>query len=306
MTKLFQRIGYACINTTLQEAGVMTNRNAIKRTFESKGIAHISKLALENVLDLEKIIHWNEQVGLKYYRITSNLFPWMSEYQFEELLDWAEIQRVLSRIGDFVTKHQQRLEFHPSHFTVLGSPKESVVEKSIHDLEQHSRIFDEMGLEPSYWNPINIHIGGVYEDKIATAERWCQSVHRLSENCRKRLVVENDDKANMYSVQDLYELVYKKIGTPITFDIFHHGFCTGGLTAEAAAKLAESTWPVGHMVIHWSSSMKNHEDGGAKAVAHARYIYEPIDGFGTDSWIMCESKAKEKAVLDYLQFGAKK
>lgn len=306
MDNLKQRIGYACINMTLGDQGIMTNRGAIKKTFEAKGLPHISKLSLENVLDLEKIVHWNEKVGLKYYRISSNIFPWMSEYRFEDLPDWSKIQRVLKRIGDFVTKVNQRLEFHPSHFTVLGSPNPVIVEKSIYDLEQHSQIFDEMGLTPSHWNPINIHIGGTYGDKAAAAERWCQSFLRLSENCRKRLVVENDDKANMYSVSDLYELVYKKIGVPITFDIFHHSFCTGGLSSEAAAKLAESTWPAGHLVIHWSSSMQLNEDAKSKAVAHANYIYDKLDSLGTDAWFMCESKAKELAIIDYLKFGPRK
>lgn len=306
MDNLKQRIGYACINMTLGDQGIMTNRGAIKKTFEAKGLPHISKLSLENVLDLEKIVHWNEKVGLKYYRISSNIFPWMSEYRFEDLPDWSKIQRVLKRIGDFVTKVNQRLEFHPSHFTVLGSPNETIVEKSIYDLEQHSQIFDEMGLPPSHWNPINIHIGGTYGDKISAAERWCQSFLRLSENCKKRLVVENDDKANMYSVSDLYELVYKKIGVPITFDIFHHSFCTGGLSTEAAAKLAESTWPAGQLVIHWSSSMQLNEDSTSKAVAHANYIYDKLDNLGTDAWFMCESKAKELAIIDYLKFGPRK
>ena len=306
MDNLKQRIGYACINMTLGEEGIMTNRGAIKRTFDAKGIVYISKLALDNVLDLEKIIQWNEKKGIKYYRLSSNIFPWMSEYRLEDLPDWSKIQRVLKRIGDFVTKVNQRLEFHPNHFTVLGSPNPIIVEKSLSDLEQHSQIFDEMGLSPSYWNPINIHIGGVYGDKAAAAERWCQSFHRLSENCKKRLVVENDDKANMYSVSDLYELVYKKIGVPITFDIFHHGFCPGGLTVQAAAKLAESTWPVGHLVIHWSSSMQLNEDAKSKAVAHAAYIYDELDSLGTDAWFMCESKAKELAIIEYLKFGPRK
>ncbi len=74
-----QRVGYACINMTMSATGVMTNRDAIKRTFMTKGLPHISKLCLANVIDLEKIIHWNEENGFKFYRISSSLFPWVTE-----------------------------------------------------------------------------------------------------------------------------------------------------------------------------------------------------------------------------------
>lgn len=297
------RIGYACINMSLSANGIMTNRDAIQRTFKTRGISHISKLALANVTDLEKVIHWNDQNGFSFYRVSSGLFPWMTEYEFDDLPDWPEIQTILKRIGDHVTESGQRLEFHPSHFTVLASPHEHTVKKSLKDLEQHSRIFDEMGLRPSHWNCLNIHVGGAYGDKDAATQRWCQNFHMLSENCRRRVVVENDDKANMYSVAELYEKIHKPTGVPITFDIFHHTFCTGGLSAHEAANLASSTWKDAPLVIHWSSSMRLYENATAKTVAHANYIYDELEDWGTGGWFMCESKAKELSILEYWRQG---
>lgn len=297
------RTGYACINMQLGSKGVTTNRDAIKRTFETKGLPHISALALANVTDLEKVIHWNEENGFKFYRVSSGLFPWMTFYQFEDLPDWPAIQTVLRRIGDFVTRVGQRLEFHPSHFTILASPNPDTVEKSIKDLEQHSRIFDEMGLTPSHWNCLNIHVGGAYGDKESATQRWCDNFLRLSDNCRKRVVVENDDKANMYSVLDLHNMIYKKVGVPITFDIFHHTFCTGDLSATEAAQLAASTWHDAPLVIHWSSSMRLYENAVAKTVAHADYIYDEFNDWGTGGWFMCESKAKELSIQEYWSKG---
>jgi UV DNA damage endonuclease len=300
-----KRVGYACINMTLGREGIMTNRDAIQRTFKTKGLEHISKLALANVIDLEKIVHWNEQNGFKFYRVSSGLFPWMTEYDFEDLPDWEAIKEVLQRIGKATVLYGQRLEFHPSHFTILASPNPITVSKSMVDLEQHSRIFDEMGLEPSHWNCLNIHIGGAYGNKEEAAYRWRLNFGRLSENCRKRVVVENDDKANMYSVQDLYNMIYKYVQVPITFDIFHHTFCTGSLSAREAANLAASTWKDAPMVIHWSSSMKLYENTAAKSVAHADYIYDEFEDWGTGGWFMCESKAKELSVLEYWEKGVR-
>ena len=42
----------------------------------------------------------------------------------------------------------------------------------------------------------------------------------------------------MYSVQDLYDGVYKVIGIRIVFDYHHHCFNTGGLTEREALALA--------------------------------------------------------------------
>jgi UV DNA damage endonuclease len=298
-----KRVGYACINMTLGKTGVTTNRDCILKTLNAKGLPYISKLTLANVIDLEKIVKWNHENGFMFYRISSGLFPWKTRYEFEELPDWLEIQAVLKRIGNFVTEVGQRLEFHPSHFTILASPNPKTVEVSLKDLEQHSRIFDEMGLAPSYWNCLNIHVGGAYGDKISATKRWCENFQRLSESCQRRVVVENDDKANMYSVHDLYYMIHLKTGTPITFDIFHHTFCTGGLSSYEAANLAATTWGKVPMVIHWSSSMKNYELPTAKSVAHANYIYDEFNDWDTNGWFMCESKAKELSILEYLQDG---
>jgi UV DNA damage endonuclease len=297
------RIGYACINLTLAEKGITTNRHAIERTFKTKGLSHISKLCLANVVDLLKVVQWNNENNIKFYRISSSLFPWMTEYQFEDLPDWKEIRTVLNHIGAEADKAEQRLEFHPTHFTILASPNAVTRDRSVRDLNQHARIFDEMGFPPTHWNPLNIHVGGAYGDKDKAALMWCMTYERLSESAKKRIVLENDDKANMFSVMDLYSLVHERVGVPITFDIFHHGFCKGGLTAREAARLAASTWKDAPMVIHWSSSMKLYENAEAKSVAHADYIYDKLEDWGTGGWFMCESKAKDLSIIEYLKTG---
>ncbi len=76
------RMGYACINMQLssQKPRIYTGRSMIKRTFQSKGINYASQLGLDNCKDLYKILEWNHENGFNFFRITSNLFPWCSEY----------------------------------------------------------------------------------------------------------------------------------------------------------------------------------------------------------------------------------
>ena len=296
------RIGYACINMTLQKAGgITTNRGMRQKTFKERGLPYVSDLALQNVRDLVNIVKWNEEMGIKLFRMSSELFPWMTYYDFEDLPDYDKIKNTLKGIGTLAEKYGQRLTFHPSHFNALGSPNPKVLESTIKELNEHSKIMDLMGLSTTVYNKINIHIAGAYGDKQATLDRWISNYHKLDPNTQARLTVENDDKENMYSVQELYDGVYKKCGVPIVFDYFHHKFCTGGLTEEEALKLAASTWPKDIVPLtHYSESRRKEKlDESIKAQAHSDLIKDTIQTYGLDIDVVVEAKHKELAVLNY-------
>ena len=91
--KIMNRMGYACINMQLssQKPKIYTGRSMIKRTFKDKGIKYASELGLQNCKDLFEIIKWNKENGFDFFRITSNLFPWSSEYKLEDMPDHWEI-----------------------------------------------------------------------------------------------------------------------------------------------------------------------------------------------------------------------
>ena len=295
------RIGYACINMTLQKAGgITTNRSMRQKTYNEKGLAYCSELALQNVKDLVNIIKWNNEMDIQLFRMSSDIFPWMSYYNLDELPDYEEICDYLYMAGS-EADGKQRLTFHPGHFNVLGSPNPTVVNKTIKELNQHSEIMNIMGLSRTHYNKINIHIGGAYGDKQATLDRWVNNYHKLCFSTQERLTVENDDKANMYSVKELYEGIYKKIGVPIVFDYFHHKFCTGGLTEEEALKLAASTWPEDIVPLtHYSESRRKEKlDESIKAQAHSDLVKDTIQTYGLDIDVVIEAKHKELAVLNY-------
>jgi UV DNA damage endonuclease len=297
------QMGYACINETLanQKPKVYTGRSMIKRTFKAKGINYASQLGLDNCKDLFTIVKWNNENGFKFFRITSNLFPWSSEYELSNMPDYKEICNVLSNVGDYVKENQMRITSHPGPFNVLTSPHPHVVTNCIKDLSIHGEVFDLIGLSRTPFNKINIHIGGAYGDKPSAMKRFCTNFHRLPDSVKSRLSVENDDKASMYSVRDLYDNVYKVIGIPIVFDYHHHKFCTGDLSEQEALELAMSSWPSDIIpVVHYSESRsKEYEDPKIRPQAHSDYVLDYIDTYGNRVDIMVEAKAKELAVLKY-------
>jgi len=292
---------------SLRAEKVTTNRKCIKRTFEDKGLPHVSGLVLQNVLDLHKILRWNVANGIKVFRMSSNMMPWYSEYEIDDLPDGKEIKDVLWSAGQYAKQHDLRLSFHPGQFCVLASPTPSIVDNSIVELDNHSKIMDLMGLSQTPYNKINIHIGGAYGDKEAAMARFCQNFKRLMPSTQARLTVENDDKGNMFSVADLYSGIHQVIGIPIVFDYHHHKFCTGDLTEEQALKLALSTWPDGiKPMTHYSEgrdieyAMQGIEERVIPQ-AHSDYIYNEINFYGQEFDIVVEAKAKELAVQSYLE-----
>lgn len=296
-------LGYACINMTLgsQKPKITTNRSMIKKTFNEKGIDYAGELALQNVRDLFTILQWNNRKGIKVFRMSSDILPWASEYGIENSPYYKRIETVLRACGNYATQNGIRITSHPGPFNVLVSPNEKVVQNTITDLEIHGKIFDMMGLSPTPYNKINIHCNGVYGDKISAMDRFCENFKRLSESVQKRLTVENDDKASMYSVKDLM-YIHEKIGIPIVFDYHHHIFQTGDLTEEQALSLAVSTWPKGITpVVHYSESKALHEENNKlKPQAHSDYIKSLPNTYGLDVDIMVEAKAKELSILPFI------
>ena len=117
--------------------------------------------------------------------------------------------------------------------------------------------------------------------------------------------MENDDKANMYSVKELYKGISEECGVPIVFDYYHHKFCTGGLTEQEALELAAKTWPKDIVpCTHYSESRrKEHLDESIKAQAHSDLIEATICRYGHELDIVVEAKHKELAVLNYYKLG---
>jgi len=293
-------IGYACINLSLGKK-ITTNRTMVKRTFIAKGVDYVSDLVLQNVADLERIIDWNEEMGIKMYRMSSEMFPWATEYEFEQLKDWNEIQKILQRCGAKATMYKQRLSFHPGPFNVLVSPKENVVLNTIKDLEVHGRIMDAMNLSKTPYNKINIHCNGVYGDKQSAMDRFITNFDKLSNSVKTRLTIENDDKASMYSVKDLM-YIHSKINIPIVFDYHHHTFNTGDLSERDALALAITTWPKGITpAVHYSESKALHENNiKLKPQAHSDYIQKLPETYNNDVDIMVEAKQKDLAILKFI------
>ena len=301
-------LGYACINETLKKQKISCNRGMIKRTFQAKGIAYASELALANVTDLKKIIEWNNANGISVYRMTSCLFPWFSDYDIFDMPDIDAIVDVMSEAGKIAMDAGQRLSFHPGPFNCLGSHNEKVVLKTIAELDAHAAQMDLMGLPVSPQAKINIHIGGAYGEHDKALARFCDNFKRLAPSTQARLTVENDDRQSMFSTKMLYDGVSKHIGIPIVFDSHHHDLGPQDLDYHDAFHLARQTWidRAAKQQCHHSNSRKYYEDPSVKATAHSDWYYTPFEAYDKDVDVVLECKKKELALFKYREDFQKK
>ena len=119
-------LGYACINMHLsglpKSRRVTTNRSMIKRTFKERGLSYASELALANCRDLLTVLKWNHEHGIHFFRLSSDLFPWASEYDLSDLPDFDDICDALMEAGDFAHDNGHRITTHPVSYTHLTLP----------------------------------------------------------------------------------------------------------------------------------------------------------------------------------------
>jgi len=296
--------GYACINmgfsTRPKSKRITTNRTMIKRTFKERGIKYASELALQNVQDLYRILQWNLDHDIYFYRLSGEILPWASEYNLEDMPDYDRILFTCQAVGNFAKREGMRLTAHPGHFNKLASPKERVFNLTKTDLTVHADLFDMIGLPRTPYAKLNIHVGAAYGDKPFALDNFCRNFDRLPESVRSRLTVENDDKESLYSTQELYDGIYKRIGIPIVFDYHHHMLHPGGQTEQEALELALSTWGDIKPVVHYAESRSaEYNNPKIKPQAHSDYVLTPLNDYGNDFDIMIEAKHKELALLRY-------
>ena len=291
------QVGYCCINVTLGKQKITTGRTMRQASFQQDtGLVRTSALALQNVKDLITILQWNVENNVHVFRIGSNLFPWNSEYLIDDLPDMVEIMDAFKEAGNIIRDSGQRVSFHPDHFVKLGTTKDNVAQRSIHDLDHHNDVMTMLQLPANHYYPLNIHVGMNFT--LEVVDRFIDRFHMLKDDTKKRWVVENDDKANSFSVKQLFDHIYMKINTPITFDYFHHTFHPDGLTSHGAAHLASTTWDCTPL-FHYSESKNLNEGVSGNPRAHSDYALNRIDDYHLNIDIDLETKAKELAWLKY-------
>ncbi|HEY0579978.1 MAG TPA: hypothetical protein VGC75_04665, partial [Candidatus Nitrosocosmicus sp.] len=83
-----------------------------------------------NLNHLYKILKFNLENNILFFRISSDLIPFASHPVCQ--FDWdSYFNSEFEEIGKFVTKNKMRISMHPDQFVILNSNSEKIVQNSV-------------------------------------------------------------------------------------------------------------------------------------------------------------------------------
>lgn len=208
---------------------------------------HLS-VSLAHVRDIFEYLHSHH---IHFYRLAGALAPYLTHPDMPQFHNQVEeCSSELATTGDLARLYAIRLTMHPGHYIQLGSPERARVQRSIDELAAAAKLMDAMGLGVD--SVVVIHVGGEYDDKLASRDRFVRTVSALPQSIRNRIVLENDDR--LYSVADAL-WIHERTGVRIVLDTLHHRCVNpNALPVADALKLALATWPPNQRPkIHFSS-----------------------------------------------------
>jgi UV DNA damage endonuclease len=285
------RIGYPCINRSV---GCTPSRTFRLSSYTDD---RLRDTVTANLACLVKILEYNENSHLLFFRITSDLVPFASHPVCT--FPWQEyFSGEFEEIGKYIRKHGFRISMHPDQFVLLNTPDEGVLRRSIADLVYQVQVLDLMGLDRSA--KVQIHVGGIYGDKTAGIDRFVRRYEQLHPSIRSRLVIENDER--LYTISDCLA-IHERTGIPVIMDSFHHSLLNNGEVFADLLGPVRQTWKTadGIPMVDYSS-----QEPEKRAGAHAEHIV--ADNFRqflattqpADFDIMLEIKDKEMSALEAL------
>ena len=133
-----------------------------ERDSRRKTVKELSERIYDNIIVTQSIVIHCIKKGISHYRLSSNLFPLLTDptlgLSLEDLHHLLDISKEdLAWIG-ILAGNDLSIGSHPDQFNVLASENNDAVRKTINELNFQSSIFDMIGLPQDHSAPMNIHI----------------------------------------------------------------------------------------------------------------------------------------------------
>lgn len=254
----------------------------------------LNDIILSNLSDLEKILYYNHQNDINFYRMSSSMIP-LSTHKEVDFEVYKRYQNQFKKIGDLIKKYQIRVDTHPSNFCVLNSTNPDVVESSINILQDQYNMYQAMKIN----GKMILHLGSGTYGKKAGINRFIKNFKTLPSFLQEMIILENDDK--LYSADDIL-MVCEVLNIPMVLDYHHHLCNPCEIDIKDLLERIYFTWNKEKLVpkIHFSSPKNKKEFR-----SHNEYI--DLDKFieflrilkeqDKDVDIMLEVKGKDEALF---------
>lgn len=298
------RLGYVAMSMNVKNSSpsqTMTYTRFEQMGDRAAAIRKLERLAQSNIENCIRLLKHNVAHDIRFFRLSSRLVPLATHEALEGWDYLTPIKPLLAELGEFVQKHDIRIDFHPDHFVLLNSPKENVFKESLKVLKMHYLLLKAMGIDPTH--RCVMHVGGQYKNTDEALERFVTNWGEVPKQIQQMIMLENDDKS--FHLQDTLYLC-EKLGIPLVFDVHHH-----------LAYHEESNWAQHweRVVQTWTHSplpIKMHISSPKSAEqfrAHADYIdsnmftefLQQIKGTVPHIDCMIEAKQKDNALFKLMK-----
>lgn len=194
------------------------------KTFTIKSLEKLSEIEkaqkvhsvyLHNIQTLQLALDKCNDLGIKSYRISSDLLPKFN-YIFENNILPSGFEDTFKTLLQDIKTHNIILSMHPDQFCIMNSLSEDVIRNSVEILKYHLWLSDCLNI-----SSINIHIGGTYGDKENAKIRFVENMKsNFSTKELMKITIENDEKS--FDINDILEICYYIPELRPVFDIHHY------------------------------------------------------------------------------------
>jgi UV DNA damage endonuclease len=299
------RLGLVCISEVLKKNCNVSFKTMTRKSFSSmprnKALDTLGFRILHNTVVVNKILQHLSTVGIYHYRLSSSMFPLITDSTLEiDLNTLPNIDAIRSNLktaGALARHLGISVSCHPDQFNVLASYNPIVVERTIIELNHQSDVLDMMGFSQDLGSPMCLHLNCSpkfkVEDIFQYRQRFINNLERCNPGVQARLVLENEDKGfwncdNLHTwFGDVRALVY---------DNLHDECNRSELPPDVYAHYFSLTWGRACPVFHWSEGVRK----TAKHAKRASHLPDVIKQYADCIWEV-ELKDKDYAILDILE-----
>jgi UV DNA damage endonuclease len=103
-----------------------------------RGQRYVEELGIANARDIVKMLRWNDKYGIKFMRLSSEMFPFASHLEYGyQLAPFAS--EVLAEAGRVAAELGHRLSTHPGQVRTLSNTVHKLTISSSHNLVLHAQ-----------------------------------------------------------------------------------------------------------------------------------------------------------------------
>ncbi|GAA0714652.1 UV DNA damage repair endonuclease UvsE [Paraclostridium ghonii] len=292
------RLGYVAIALNLPKvtsSSTLTYSRYSKISTDAERLNKLKEVTRSNIYDLEKILNYNVENQIHFYRLTSNLIP-LGTHPDVSFNYRKYFKKDFEYIGNLIKKSNMRVDSHPDQFNVINSIKDSVVENTIKSLKFQSQIFEDINYEEG---KMIIHIGSSQGGKEESKKRFIDNLKYFPSKVLNKLILENDDK--VFTAQDVLDIC-KETKLPMVLDVHHHICKNNEEEIKYMLKDIFDTWneEVLPPKIHFSSPREFEKDRKHADFINSKeflnFVYLAKQELNRDFDVMIEAKKKDLAL----------